>query len=402
MAQKSSFLFIALYLAASACLLLLHLTKNNHFEEQWQRLPAQLKQQYSEQQIAVIKRQFEDLQEILKLVADSHFGFPNHDDLLGQISLKQIMPKQASEIDLLDATSETHPNLLIRHANSILSTLDPYTKFQTEQDKALFKNAKKGTYGIVVENNTVLIKVNSITPETPQKILTFFNKSADELGKRLNHIVLDLRGNTGGNLEAAYTIVDLFSNEETLGSFQRRNPSASKPQIRMIESFHAPITNLPISVLVDHQTASSAELIAGALQQLVDATVIGQTTNGKASGQIQKQINNASFSDETLFITIGKIFLPDGTSYHQRGIVPDISVFDEKMSADIAFHDQQQVVAADNTTKEMSLIDLTCKTEYSVEREIDIYDPVRRRSARAPVVNIGGRDLACALQARAH
>lgn len=394
--------FVSLYLMASALLLFLHIQDDNHFDTEWQALPAIKKHQYNKEQIALIERQFNDVRDVLQQVADSHYAFPQYSDLVSRISLEAILPEQAADLHFSDVSNDR----IKAHVNDILSTLDPYTKFQTEQDKTQYIAAKKGTYGIIVDDNTVLIKINAITPETPQNISAFLERSIESIGQHLTHIVLDLRGNTGGNLEAAYTIVDMFSNSGALGVFERRNPHALQYQQRTIKSFHSPVTDLPLSILVDGKTASSAELIAGALQQLVNATIIGQKTIGKASGQIQTQVNNATFSNEKLYITIGKIYLPDGSSYHNQGIVPDISVFDENSNASKIPVNLSANVLNNTNQEHNNLTHLTCKTHhglinYGVNREIAIYDPFRQRGARAQIVDIGGRDLACALQAKA-
>lgn len=133
----------------------------------------------------------------------------------------------------------------------------------------------------------------------------------------LRGIVLDLRGNPGGLLEEAVVVVDTFVGEGTILEVHGRAG-------RVLES-HAAHANegdhhLPLAVLIDGESASAAEIVAGALQDLQRARLVGSPTYGK--GSVQKLF---LFEDGAgLKLTIARYHLPSGRSIPDgEGLAPD-------------------------------------------------------------------------------
>lgn len=127
--------------------------------------------------------------------------------------------------------------------------------------------------------------------------------------------VLDLRGNPGGLLMASIDIgrmwlqhgpivrtLDRSSNDETLSA----NRTA--------------LTDLPLTVLVDGRSASSSEILTGALRDNNRATVVGAPTYGKALVQSLHGLNDGS----GLTVTVAHYYTPNGTDISRRGITPDV------------------------------------------------------------------------------
>jgi len=111
-------------------------------------------------------------------------------------------------------------------------------------------------------------------------------------------VVLDLRGNPGGDVNAAVNVVDRFVAEGTLAQLAGRvppqlgpdvDPETGEPLVPWNQAIpgHA-LEGVPVAVLVDRDTASAAELVAGGLQERVDAVVIGERTHGKGLSQVLK------------------------------------------------------------------------------------------------------------------
>ena len=136
----------------------------------------------------------------------------------------------------------------------------------------------------------------------------------------LKGYVLDLRGDPGGYVDQAIAIVNDFVDAGRIVSTQARNP-----RYRQVFAA-APGANLsrgkPLIVLIDGATASAAEIVAGALQDLKRARIVGMRSFGKGSMQSTIMLG----SQGALRLTTAQYLLPSGRSIQARGIVPDIEV----------------------------------------------------------------------------
>lgn len=146
-------------------------------------------------------------------------------------------------------------------------------------------------------------------------LTSFTDKSADEVkdallklkaNPKVKSIVLDLRGNGGGLLEAAVKIVSYFVPKGTEVLRQRGRELTNE---KVYKTTSAPIdTKIPLAILVDGGTASSSEIVSGALQDLDRAVVIGQRSFGKGLVQTSRPLPYEGL----LKVTIAKYFLPSG------------------------------------------------------------------------------------------
>jgi carboxyl-terminal processing protease len=131
-------------------------------------------------------------------------------------------------------------------------------------------------------------------------------------------LILDLRNNPGGLLDQSVEVSDLFL-PEGMVVIQRDSDGRE----RVYESQDGNIAEeIPLVVLVNRFSASASEIVAGALQDRGRATLIGETTFGKGSVQVQYQLSDGSL----LRVTQAKWYTPDGTSISETGITPDIAV----------------------------------------------------------------------------
>ncbi len=143
---------------------------------------------------------------------------------------------------------------------------------------------------------------------------TFSQKGADQLEEHLRELeaegmrafILDLRGNRGGLMSQAVRITDKFvSGGKRIVYTKGRNPNASGENYSTERDTHK---RWPMIVLVDHNSASASEIVAGALQDWDRALIVGQLTWGKALVQ-----NQFPFSDgSALFLTIARYYTPSG------------------------------------------------------------------------------------------
>jgi carboxyl-terminal processing protease len=143
--------------------------------------------------------------------------------------------------------------------------------------------------------------------------------SIREDGIELAGLVLDLRGNPGGVLQPAVDIADGFLDAGRIVSTRGRTPS-----IQM--TFDAEpgqwLPGRPLVVLVDHRSASAAEVLAGALQDHHRALIVGERTFGKGSVQSVLPLRGGG----GIKLTTALYYTPSGRSIQAEGIVPDVAV----------------------------------------------------------------------------
>ncbi len=146
------------------------------------------------------------------------------------------------------------------------------------------------------------------------KIDRFSGKTSRELEEALNNLeskgmknlILDLRGNSGGYLNAAIEVADKFiPGGNKLLTTKGRLASAYQEYYSTSESTHR---LLPLIVLLDHGSASASEIVAGAIQDLDRGLVIGKTSFGKGLVQSQYRFHDGS----ALLITTAKYYTPSG------------------------------------------------------------------------------------------
>ena len=132
-------------------------------------------------------------------------------------------------------------------------------------------------------------------------------------------LILDLRSNPGGLLNAAISISDAFLTEGVIVSTKGRVSENDQ------EYFATPtdLTNgMPIVVLINGGSASASEIVAGALKDHRRAILLGTETFGKGSVQTVMELNE----EEAIKITTARYYTPNGTSIQASGIQPDIEV----------------------------------------------------------------------------
>ncbi len=171
------------------------------------------------------------------------------------------------------------------------------------------------------------------------RLTQFFPNSPDTLKEMLQQVIddgaegliLDIRDNDGGTLNAVVEIASMFldSEEQDLVLYvQKGDGSRTNWKIRDVGI----AKSMPMVILVNERSASSSEVLAGALQDYKRATVIGTTTFGKGSVNIMRPLSNGG----GLYITIAHWYTPFGRIIQGEGLTPDIEVTDrDRQEADI-------------------------------------------------------------------
>ena len=157
--------------------------------------------------------------------------------------------------------------------------------------------------------------------------LTRFSRNSDKemkkalqklLEQNMTGLVLDLRDNPGGLLNAAVNILDLFIDKGEMLVWTEGKTQKSKRKYKSKTDPLVPL-DVNVTVLVNQGSASASEIVAGALQDLDRAVVIGRSTFGK--GLVQTVFNIDK--DRSLKITTAKYYIPSGRLIQKPGYLPD-------------------------------------------------------------------------------
>ena len=130
-------------------------------------------------------------------------------------------------------------------------------------------------------------------------------------------VIIDLRDNPGGAVDDAKAIGDLFLDKGTLCYLEYRDGTR--------EYYHTKNgkTEVPLVILMNENSASSSEILAGALKDRADATIVGVQSYGK--GIVQSLIP-LSDDGSGMQLTIAQYFTPNGNKVHKIGITPDVEI----------------------------------------------------------------------------
>lgn len=146
--------------------------------------------------------------------------------------------------------------------------------------------------------------------------------------KGMRSLVLDLRWNPGGLLNAATDVSELFLPENTLVTYTRgrRHADGSTSEDMTLYTRKKPILpqNFPLVLLVNEFTASSSEIVTGALQYHRRALVVGMKTFGK--GSVQTIIPLKRPRESALRLTTALYYTPADVTINKNGILPDVEV----------------------------------------------------------------------------
>jgi carboxyl-terminal processing protease len=169
------------------------------------------------------------------------------------------------------------------------------------------------------------------------KLTNFQSKTCLELTKALNELngrgmqclVLDLRQNPGGLFESGIAVASMFIEKGAIVRTQGRDRSMDAPSMAKGETWH-----VPLIVLIDEESASAAEIVAGAIRDHDRGILIGKRTYGK--GTIQKiipiQVGSSRSVRSGIKLTAEKFYSPQGWAYSGVGVTPHFTIEEEKQT----------------------------------------------------------------------
>lgn len=173
--------------------------------------------------------------------------------------------------------------------------------------------------GEMIEPGFGYARISSFQSGTSNNLRTQIDKLVQLNEEPLEGMVLDLRNNPGGVLNAAVDVSDLFLEEGSIVATRGRE--ASNDSVYRARPGDI-LDGAPLVILVNGGSASASEIVAGALQDHERAIIMGTRTFGKGSVQTVIPMNNGG----ALKLTTARYFTPDDRSIQARGIEPDINV----------------------------------------------------------------------------
>ncbi|HEY9805760.1 MAG TPA: S41 family peptidase, partial [Candidatus Obscuribacterales bacterium] len=158
------------------------------------------------------------------------------------------------------------------------------------------------------------IRLNEFSSHAPEQMRRAIQ---DLSGQKVDAFVLDLRSNPGGLLQASIDISRMWMDTGSIVRTVNR-----KGENEQLAANRTALTKLPLAVLVDGNSASSSEILTGALKDNGRATVVGSQTFGKALVQSVHSLSDGS----GLAVTIAHYYTPAGTDISHKGITPDFKI----------------------------------------------------------------------------
>ena len=162
--------------------------------------------------------------------------------------------------------------------------------------------------------NVGYIRLDEFSAHAAEQMRTAIDRLTEDGAEAF---VLDLRGNPGGLLQASIDISRMWLPRGSIVRTVDRDGNSDE-----ITANRTAITDLPLAVLVNGQSASSSEIVTGALGDNDRAVVVGNPTFGKALVQSLHGLSDGS----GLAVTVAHYYTPDGTDISSRGITPDVNV----------------------------------------------------------------------------
>lgn len=170
------------------------------------------------------------------------------------------------------------------------------------------------------------LRISTFQSQTGQSVRDAITKLKENNDGKLKGLVLDLRNNPGGVLDAAVEVSDAFIDKGMIVYTEGRIEDAD-------QKFHAKpgdmLNGAPIVVLVNGGSASASEIVAGALQDHQRAVIVGSKSFGKGSVQTVMPLTN----DTAVKMTTARYYTPNGRSIQADGIEPDIAIEGIQVSA---------------------------------------------------------------------
>ena len=185
--------------------------------------------------------------------------------------------------------------------------------FDLEREELAVETA---SWNLIPETDVAHLRLTSFSQDAAEQLRLAMDEAREAGAERF---VLDLRDNPGGQVDQAIAVTELFLGPEEV-VYVRRDASGEKDEVRTSDD--AEPTDAPVVVLTNGGTASSAEIVAGALRDNGRAEVVGETTFGTGTVLAERTLSDGS----AILLGIAEWLTPNGDFIRESGIEPDVEV----------------------------------------------------------------------------
>lgn len=218
------------------------------------------------------------------------------------------IPAEAARLRVLG------PAGTVVHLTILREGEDDLLEFDVTREKISIASAS----GEMLEGNIAYVRVTTFGDKTTPELLAALEEL---MAQNPKGIILDLRNNGGGYLQTAVEVTSEFTSEGVV--LYEKYGDGTLETFEAFSGGHATDANIPMVVLINEGSASASEIVAGALQDLGRAQLVGATSYGK--GSVQNWIPLTG-DNGAVRITIAKWLTPDKRTIHEVGLTPDFVV----------------------------------------------------------------------------
>ncbi|MGI9328037.1 MAG: S41 family peptidase [Pseudomonadales bacterium] len=220
--------------------------------------------------------------------------------------------------------------------------------------------AVESVRGRWLEPGYLYLRISQFQTTTGQDFQRAINKLGRASEAEIAGLVLDLRNNPGGVLQASVAVADALLDDGLIVYTEGRLPSS---KLKYRAAGKDVLKGAPIAVLINHGSASASEIVAGALKDHGRATLIGETSYGKGSVQSLVPLND----ERAIKLTTAYYYTPSGRSIHKLGIEPDVEFPDNGEHEDF---DQALLTLAVSRLKQSPQTPGTAATEEELQAQL--------------------------------
>ncbi len=175
----------------------------------------------------------------------------------------------------------------------------------------------KSADGKMLENNIAYVQVTTFGDNTTKELLAVLTKLMEQNPKGL---ILDLRNNGGGYLQTSVEVASQFLPKDETVLIEQYGTGEKQTYTSLGDGL---ALDVPMVVLINEGSASASEIVAGALQDLGRAKLVGVVSYGKGSVQTWTPLSN---DQGAVRVTVAKWLTPSGRTIHKLGLTPDVYV----------------------------------------------------------------------------
>ena len=229
------------------------------------------------------------------------------DDVLLAVDGKSVRGDEVSEVvEKVKGPEGTSVELTVRHEGERRT----YDLKRAEIDSPV------ASWAMIPGTNVALVLLSSFSDNSAQELQNAFEEAQASGARRF---ILDLRNNPGGRLDQAVEMAGYFLEPESI-IYIRKDASGEREEITVEGDPES--TDAPLAVLVDGGSASSAEILAGALRDNDRAPVVGETTFGTGTVLSEFVLRDGS----SILLGVAEWLTPDGDFIRNTGITPNVKV----------------------------------------------------------------------------